>query len=96
MQERVSTICVEMEMRVEFDRRIPRECFQWLRHNVGEGNMICDFIVDHIRPEHDWYYERIVKQVSSHDPNLLRRYRYIDTVTVKDPELATIFILRWL
>lgn len=81
-------------MRVEFPQGIPSGCIEWLWNNVGPGN---------IEPRGDcgidtwgdaWEYERIAKpihpQAFGDDP-----FEYVPTITVKDPQMSTMFILRW-
>jgi hypothetical protein len=83
-------------MRFEFDKGIPEGCTQWLRENVGMGNIDQDgsrtqqWMLDH--PEYAWFYERIRKtsQLTDGDP-----WRYVPSITIKDPQMATWFALRW-
>jgi len=74
-------------MRVEFNQGVPEGCVEWLNENVGKGNITN--IED--SGDYDWFYSRITLPVplgSSHP-------RYVPTITVKDPKLATLFALRW-
>ena len=86
-------------MRFEFDKGIPEGCTQWLRENVGIGN------IEHSGnrtqqwmtniPEYAWFYERIKR------PNVLFEqgddpWLYVPTITVKDAKKSTLFALRWL
>jgi hypothetical protein len=86
-------------MRVLFPQGIPDGCTQWLRENVGIGNIKQDgnrspgWRTD--IPEYAWFYERVKMPTDPHvfddDP-----WKYVPTITVKDPELATLFALRWI
>lgn len=85
-------------MRVEFNQGVPQGCIQWLWKNVGPGNI-----------EHRgdcgkafaacwgdaWFYERIEQVIPSTDPSMDSNVRCIPTITVKDPKLAMLFVLRW-
>jgi hypothetical protein len=85
-------------MRVEFPQGIPNGCTQWLRENVGIGNVEMDgkrtqqWMID--VPEYAWFYERIKISVHPYafgdDP-----VKYVPTITVKDPKMAMWFKLRW-
>lgn len=80
-------------MRVEFNQGVPPGCIEWLWNNVGPGN---------VEPRGDpgiewgdaWKYERIKMPhppfAFGDDP-----FKYVPTITVKDPKLAVIFALRW-
>lgn len=79
-------------MRVEFRQGVPDGCIEWLYQHVGRGNLTS--LKD--SPDCDWFFERIEKEIPSTDPS--RDYyniRYVPTITVKDPKLATLFALRW-
>jgi hypothetical protein len=88
-----------MAMRVEFRQGVPRGCTQWLRENVGLGNIEEDsdgsrtqqWMID--IPEYAWFYER-VKKVGDPVGKSSEIY-YVPTITVKDPKLASWFIMRW-
>ena len=77
-------------MRVEFNQGVPPGCIEWLWNNVGPGN---------IEPRGDpgvdwgdaWLYERITTPVPLGDAEP----HYVPTITVKDPEMALMFKLRW-
>jgi hypothetical protein len=85
-------------MRFEFDKGIPEGCTQWLRENVGIGN------IEHSGnrtqqwmtniPDYAWFYER-VKKVGN-PIGLSSEIYYVPTITVNDPKKATLFALRWL
>ena len=90
-------------MRVLFPQGIPAGCTQWLRENVGIGNIAQDgnrppgWRTD--MPEYAWFYERVKMPTSPHvfgehifDDN---PWKYVPTITIKVPELATLFALRW-
>ena len=81
-------------MRVEFPQGIPAGCTQWLRENVGIGNVREDgaksWVTD--TPEYAWFYKREALVLSEHDDAI----KYVPTITVKDPTFATLFALRWL
>lgn len=78
-------------MRVEFHQGVPKECTEWLWNNVGRGNV--DDPKD--SPRYDWFYERVEVEIKSTDPNQDSNVKYVPTITVKDPKLATLFVLRW-
>jgi hypothetical protein len=84
-------------MRVEFHQGIPEGCAEWLNENVGKGNILIPgedrpLSWKEDRPEFDWFYERVVIPVPLGDAEP----HYVPTITVKDPKLATLFILRWI
>lgn len=81
-------ILFEVGMRVEFRQGVPEGCTEWLNTHVGRGNMT------DIKDGHDyaWFYERISIPVPMHE---FGEYRCIPTITVKDEQLAVLFILRW-
>jgi hypothetical protein len=78
-------------MRVEFHQGVPSGCIKWLWDNVGPGN---------IEPRGDqfgpswgdaWKFERVAISVPIGDPEP----HFVPTITVKDPKLALLFVLRW-
>ena len=71
-------------MRVEFPQGVPEGCTEWLNKHVGKGN-ITGFVDD---DDYAWFYKR------EFDSNL--PWKYVPTITVKDPKLGTLFALRWL
>ena len=80
-------------MKVEFRQGVPKGCIEWLNEHVGCGNLTdindCD--------DYAWFYkgERHYPQPNDlFDPWRIG-VRYVPTITVKDPKLATMFILRW-
>jgi hypothetical protein len=77
-------------MRVEFPQGVPEGCTEWLNTHVGKGNITGFFDDD----DYAWFYERIKISVHPYafgdDP-----FKYVPAITVKDPELAMIFKLRW-
>jgi hypothetical protein len=83
-------------MRVEFRQGVPKGCARWLRENVGLGNIEEDSngiikrqsTID--MPEFDWFYDSIYMKNDD-----IGKPWYVSTITVKDPKLATMFILRW-
>ena len=85
-------------MKFEFNQGMPAGCFNWLRANVGLGNIeeingrTQQWTTD--LPEYAWFYERIKKPVRLEtvydDP-----WKYVPTVTIKEPKLATLFALTW-
>ena len=83
-------------MRVEFRQGMPEGCARWLCENVGLGNIEEDsngIIKRHSMidmPEFDWFYEQICIK---NDATGL--FWYMSAITVKDPNLATWFVLRW-
>ena len=86
-------------MRVEFPKGVPEGCTQWLRENVGLGNLEEDATgrtqqwMNDI-PEYAWFYERVKIPVHPYafgdEP-----FKYVPTITVKDPKLAAFFMLKW-
>lgn len=83
-------------MRVEFNQGVTLECIDWLWENVGQGNVQPKTMLP-LRTfppvEHDaWVYERVFIP----NENTFRgEGRSVPTITVKDPELAMMFKLRW-
>lgn len=80
-------------MRVEFRQGVPEGCVEWLYENVGRGNMTS--IID--SDDYDWFYrrERLYPQPhEAFDPRD-NAPKYVPTITVKDPKLATLFALKW-
>jgi hypothetical protein len=80
-------VFVEVVVRVEFRQGLPEGCVNWLCDNVGRGNITG--IVD--GADYAWFYERVLIPVPIGDTEPW----YVPTVTVKDPKLATLFVLRW-
>jgi hypothetical protein len=79
-------------MRIEFPQGVPEGCTEWLNTHVGKGN-ITGFVDD---DDYAWFYKRERVYPQGHeafDPNFL--WKYVPTITVKDPKLATWFVLRW-
>lgn len=83
-------------IRVEFDQAVSEECIYWLWNNVGPGNVqpeitgplkifpICEYDA--------WFYKR---EFIKNPGTFPVEGRYVPTITVKDPELAMLFALRW-
>ncbi len=88
-------------MRVEFQQGVPDGCARWLQENVGPGNIEEDSHFKRTRqgmidiPEYAWFYERVEQEIPSTDPSMDSNIKYVPTITVKDPKLATWFALRW-
>lgn len=88
-------------MRVEFQQGVPDGCARWLQENVGPGNIEEDSLFKRTRqgmidiPEYAWFYERVEQEIPSTDPSMDSNIKYVPTITVKDPKLATWFALRW-
>ena len=78
-------------MKVEFNQGVPPECIEWLYENVGRGNMN----VTEDGADYAWLYERVEQEIPSTDPSMDSNIKYVPTITVKDPKLAMLFILRW-
>tara|TARA_B110000977_G_scaffold9243_1_gene12324 strand:+ start:1460 stop:1702 length:243 start_codon:yes stop_codon:yes gene_type:complete len=78
-------------MTLEFRQGVPEGCREWLNKNVGRGNITS--IYD--SAEYDWFYERVEQEIPSTDPSMDSNVRYVPTITVKDPKLAMLFVLRW-
>jgi hypothetical protein len=74
-------------MKFEFRQGVPEGCTEWLNTHVGKGN-ITGFVDD---DDYAWFYERIITPVPLGDPEP----HYVPTITVKDPKLAMLFVLRW-
>ena len=86
-------------MRVEFPQGVPEGCTKWLRENVGIGNVEDGYANTplhwvHDTPDYAWVYKR--EAIDNHDARHPDDIMYVPTITVKDPELATLFALRWL
>ena len=80
-------------MRVEFPQGVPEGCTEWLNTHVGKGN-ITGFVDD---DDYTWFYRREAVYPQGHeafDPHASWP-KYVPTITVKDPKLATLFALRW-
>jgi len=83
-------------MTIDFPGGVSDECVAWLREHVGVGG---DMIrLDRRFDQCAWYYERRfvpydkrVDDKQVHDT----AGDYIPTITVKDPNMATLFALRW-
>ena len=78
-------------MRVEFHQGVPEGCTEWLNTHVGKGN------ITNIEDSADyaWFYRRVEQEIPSTDPSMDSNIKYVPTITVKDPKLATWFALRW-
>ena len=80
-------------MRVEFRQGVPEGCTEWLNKHVGRGNMtdINDCA------DYAWFYKRERVYPQPHEAFDPRDFgpKYVPTITVKDPKLATWFALRW-
>jgi hypothetical protein len=66
---------------------------EWLEANVGRGNLTN--MVPGIN--YDWFYERERVWPQGHevfDPRDISP-SYVPTITIKDPEMAMMFMLRW-
>jgi hypothetical protein len=83
-------------MKVLFPKGVPEGCTQWLRENVGIGNVEVDgnrtqqWITD--IPEYAWFYKREAMGISPLNPDAIS---YVPTITVKDPKKAAWFVMRW-
>ena len=80
-------------MKVEFRQGVPEGCREWLNKNVGRGNITSICIYD--SDDYAWFYERVEQEIPSTDPSMDSNVRYVPTITVKDPKLAMLFVLRW-
>ena len=80
-------------MRVEFNQGVPEGCTEWLNKHVGKGNMTDIKDSD----EYAWFYrrERVYPQGHEAFEGFNLAPKYVPTITVKDPKLATWFALRW-
>ena len=78
-------------MKVEFHQGVPEGCTEWLNTHVGKGN------ITNIEDSADyaWFYRRVEQEIPSTDPSMDSNIKYVPTITVKDPKLATWFALRW-
>jgi hypothetical protein len=86
-------------MKFEFIQGVPEEGWDWLRTNVGPGNLFpgkglkdTHWQID--RPEYAWFYKRESRR-QIRTGNLVFDYEYVPTITVKDPKMAVWFELRW-
>lgn len=88
-------------MRVEFNQGVPDGCARWLQENVGPGNIEEDVTGNRTRrstidmPEYAWFYERVEVEIKSTSDDEDSNIKYVPTITIKDPKLAMIFVLRW-
>jgi hypothetical protein len=80
-------------MRLEFNQGVPEGCVEWLYKNVGRGNMTSIYDSD----DYAWFYrrERVYPQGHEAFEGFNLAPKYVPTITVKDPKLATWFALRW-
>jgi len=80
-------------MRVEFNQGVPEGCTEWLNKHVGKGNMTG--LVDNY--DYAWFYkrERVYPEPHETFDGFDLAPKYVPTITVKDPKLATWFALRW-
>jgi hypothetical protein len=80
-------------MRVEFAQGVPEGCTEWLNTHVGRGNMTSLYDSD----DYAWFYqrERVYPQGHEAFEGFDLAPKYVPTITVKDPKLATWFALRW-
>jgi len=84
-------------MQVQFHQGVPDECVRWLLDNVGRGH--------NFDPsphgsgvslnECTWFYQRVEEEIPSTDPSMDSNVRYIPTITVRDPDKALLFALKW-
>ena len=90
-------------MKIEFNQGVPKGCIEWLWANVGQGNVYpgrsgmgtvmgkivapCDFDA--------WIYERVFIENPGPLRGIRGEGRSVPTITIKDPELGTLFALRW-
>ena len=76
-------------MRVEFPQGIPNQCFEWLLENVGPGNVYKSvsgrYLFNDSKNTDAWFYSSVSQPVMER----------CATITIKNPKLATFFILRW-
>jgi len=81
-------------MKVEFRQGVPEGCTEWLNTHVGWGN-ITGFVDD---DDYAWFYkrERVYPQGHEAFEGFNLAPKYVPTITVKDPKLATWFALRWM
>ena len=89
-------------MKFEFNQGVPEGCVQWLRENVGPGNIEGAWpkggiarrgMID--KPEYAWFYERVEIEIESTNDNEDSNTKYVPTIIVKDTKLAMLFALRW-
>jgi hypothetical protein len=85
-------------MRIEFPQGVPDGCTQWLRENVGIGNIEKEGArtqqwMTNV-PEYAWFYERVKIPVHPYAFGY-ESFKYVPTITVKDPKMAAWFVLRW-
>ena len=80
-------------MRVEFNQGVPPECIEWLYENVGRGNHYGYGVED--SADYAWLYERVEVEIKSTSDDEDSNIKYVPTITVKDPKLAMLFVLRW-
>lgn len=82
-------------MQIEFHQGVPKECVEWLWENIGEGNVVYHPTEPNFRRDpldtDAWFYRRVY--VPNDEPMV--EGSYVPTITIKDPKLATLFVLRW-
>ena len=81
-------------MRVEFRQGVPEGCDSWLWDNVGPGNISLNrvgIVGTKDSSHYAWFYKRVSMPVPLGDAEP----HYVPTITVKDPKLALLFMLRW-
>lgn len=85
-------------MKFEFRDGVPEECLDWLRANVGPGNILPGESPSphwHIdKPKYAWFYKRESRRQIG-PGNLVSDYQYVPTIRVKDHKMAMLFSLRW-
>jgi hypothetical protein len=80
-------------MKVEFHQGVPEGCTEWLNEHVGKGNTTSIYDND----DYAWFYKRerqYPRPQDAFDPRDMAP-KYVPTITIKDPELAIMFALRW-
>jgi len=82
---------IEVVMTLEFNQGIPAGCVEWLWDNVGSGNLVPEKHIHTSFSEYAWFYE----QIPGGWHHQSGEWKYIHTITVKDPKLGTLFALRW-
>jgi hypothetical protein len=87
-------------MKIEFNQGLPDGCIQWLKDNVGEGNLPDIDKASYrwsweVRDTDAWFYERVKVPCEpyaySDDP-----FKYVPSITIHDEKKSVLFALRWL
>ena len=86
-------------MKVEFNQGVSQECIDWLWANVGQGNvqpkMTGPLRIFSPCDNDAWIFERVFIENPGPLRGIRGEGRSVPTITVKDPKMATWFVLKW-